>query len=67
MPSPSCVNVFATLSTGSNPTGKISGNAHQRFLLFLRKAKMFIDARLNPFYSRGKIKTGIQPDLTLPR
>jgi len=35
--------------------------------LFLRKAKMFIDARLNPFYSRGKIKTGIQPDLTLPR
>jgi hypothetical protein len=28
---------------------------------------MFIDARLNPFFSRGKIKTGIQPDLRRPR
>ena len=28
---------------------------------------MFIDARLNPFRSRGKIKTGIQPDVRAAR
>ncbi|RDK15699.1 hypothetical protein CEJ32_04065 [Enterobacter sp. 9-2] len=28
---------------------------------------MFIDARLNPFLSRGKIKTGIRPDVRAAR